>query len=241
MEPVNPPARPRHQQLTDALYTEITSGHLAIGDRLPTEHDLSKTHGLARGTVREALAKLEDLGMINRTPKRGTVVVSSHPVGPYQPVATSPSDIVSLAANTRLVEPRTAEITLTRATARRVGGRAGSRWFLVEGPRATKQRPHDLLCWSEHYLRHDLPRDHLVTGQFTADQVAAHHVTQTITATLLDDDIATALDTTPGAAALVITRTHRDDRARIISVGIHTHPADRFQITTTINQPDRSP
>jgi DNA-binding GntR family transcriptional regulator len=240
MEPVNPSARPRHQQLAEALYTEITSGHLAIGDRLPTEHELSQTHGLARGTVREALAKLEDLGMIDRTPKRGTVVVASRPVGPYQPVATSPSDIVSLATNTRLVGPRTAEITLPRATARRVGAPAGSRWFLIEGPRATRQRPHDPLCWSEHYLRHDLPRDQLVTGHFTLDQVAAHHVTQTITAALLDEDIAAALDATPGAAALVITRTHHDDRARLVSVGIHTHPADRFQITTTINQPDRS-
>lgn len=92
----------------------------------------------------------------------------------------------------------------------------------------------------EHYLRHDLPRDQLATGHFTLDQVAAHHVTQTITATLLDEDIAAALDATPGAAALVITRTHRDDRARLVSVGVHTHPADRFQITTTISQPDRS-
>lgn len=240
MEAVNPPARPRHQQLAEALYTEIAGGHLAIGDRLPTEHELSQTHGLARGTVREALAKLEDLGMINRTPRRGTVVSASQPVGPYQPVATSPSDIVSLATNTRLVEPRTAEITLSRAAARRVGAPAGSRWFLIEGRRTTRQRPHELLCWSEHYLRHDLPRDQLVTGTFTLDQVAAHHVTQTITATLLDEDIAAALDATPGAAALVITRTHRDDRARLVSVGIHTHPADRFRITTTVNQPDRT-
>jgi DNA-binding GntR family transcriptional regulator len=239
MEPVNPSTRPRHQQLAEALFTEIASGHLAIGDRLPTEHELSQTHGLARGTVRAALAKLEDLGMIDRTPKRGTIVVAPQPVGPYRPVATSPSDIVSLATNTRLVAPRSAEITLPRATARRVGAPAGSRWFLIEGPRATRQRPHDLLCWSEHYLRHDLPRDQLVTGHFTIDQVAAHHVTQTIAAALLDEDIAAALDATPGAAALVITRTHRDDHARLVAVGIHTHPADRFQITTTINQPVR--
>jgi hypothetical protein len=143
-----PPGEP------EALCTEITSGHLAIGDRLPTEHELSHTHGLARGTVREALAKLEDLGMIDRTPKRGTVVVASRPVGPDQPVATSPSDIVSLAATTRPVEPRTAEITLTRATARRVGARAGSRWFLIEATFA--RRFNDLVggppmsylgCW----------------------------------------------------------------------------------------------
>jgi DNA-binding GntR family transcriptional regulator len=233
-----PIAKRRHQQLAEALYTEIATGHLAIGARLPTEHELSQTHGLSRGTVREALAKLEELGMIERTPKRGTVVVAPRPTGLYQPVATSPTDIVTLATDTRIVEPRTAEITLGRPAARRIGAPAGSRWFLIKGARATKQRPHDLLCWSEHYLRHDLPRDPLVTGHFTLDQVAAQHVTQTITATLLDDDTARALDATPGVAALTITRTHRDQRNRLVSIGIHTHPADRFQITTTINHPD---
>ena len=231
------PPTPRHQQVADALYADITAGRLAIGERIPTEHELSQTHGVARGTVREALAKLEDLGMIKRAPRRGTVVVASRPVAAYRPVATSPFDIVSLATTTRIVEPRTSEVTLGRAAARRVGVPAGSRWFLIEGVRAGRGRPRDLLCWSEHYLRHDLPRGPLVTGHFDQDDVAAHQVEQCISAALLDEAVATALDATPGAAALVITRTHRDHRGRVLSVGIHTHPADRFQITTTVNEP----
>jgi GntR family transcriptional regulator len=37
------------------------------------------------------------------------------------------------------------------------------------------------------------------------------------------------------SAALVITRRHRDSRGRLASVGIHTHPADRYAITMIVN------
>ena len=54
---------------------------------------------------------------------------------------------------------------------------------------------------------------------------------QTISASLLDAHMASALDAEPGSAALVITRRNRDRTGRLISVGIHSHPADRYAIT----------
>jgi hypothetical protein len=55
---------------------QIVNGTLGVGDRIPTESELCAAHGLARGTVRQALDQLERLGMINRQPKVGTVVVA---------------------------------------------------------------------------------------------------------------------------------------------------------------------
>ena len=62
---------PYYQQLTDALEQRITSGEIAIGDRLPSEHDLGQQYGLARATVREALRLLEERGMAQRVANRG--------------------------------------------------------------------------------------------------------------------------------------------------------------------------
>jgi GntR family transcriptional regulator len=100
--------------------------------------------------------------------------------------------------------------------------------------RAPRGRDEAGLCWSEHYLRSDLPRENLLRGKFTADDVAATRVEQTISASLLDARMAAALDAEPASAALVITRRNRNQSGRLVSVGIHSHPADRYAITMVL-------
>jgi DNA-binding GntR family transcriptional regulator len=181
--------------------------------------------------VRRALGRLDELGLINRRPRAGTTVIASIPMAGYQPVAQSAADIVALATETRLVRPESREVLADAALARRIGARRGTAWFLLEGVRARRGRDEMGLCWSEHYLRGDLPREQLLRGKFTADRLASMLVEQTISASLLDGRMASALDAEPGSAALVITRRNRDPSGRLVSVGIHSHPADRYAIT----------
>jgi GntR family transcriptional regulator len=88
--------------------------------------------------------------------------------------------------------------------------------------------------WSEHFLRGDLPCEKFLHARFTVAEVASQAVTQTVSATALEAHIADALDAEPGVAALVITRRHREKKGRLVSAGIHVHPADRFEITGTV-------
>jgi GntR family transcriptional regulator, arabinose operon transcriptional repressor len=67
---------PKYQQICDHLYAEIRSGRLAPGDALPTEASLGQTLGMSRNTVRQALGKLEDDGVIQRIQGRGTFVTT---------------------------------------------------------------------------------------------------------------------------------------------------------------------
>jgi DNA-binding GntR family transcriptional regulator len=198
------------------------------------EEELSTSHGLARGTVRRALGRIEDLGMINRRPGAGTIVISPVPVAGYQPLAQSAVDILTLAAETRLVNPNAAEVILDATRAKRLGARKGSTWFVIEGVRALRKGNGTPLCWSEQYLPGDFPRDKLLRADFTLEEVAAQPVEQIVTASVLDGQMSLALDAGPGSAALVITRRHLDTRGRLVSVGIHTHPADRYSIRTTL-------
>jgi len=227
-------AIPLHQQLAEELLGQIADGTIAIGDRLPTEQQLCNEHGLARGTVRRALERLDQLGMISRRPGAGTVVIADRPLSGYQPAAQSASDIATFAAETRYIRPETTEVKLDAAMARRLGTRAGSTWFVVRGVRIRRTPGEPPVCWSENYLRADLPRDRFMKGRFTVEEVASHSVEQTISAGLLDDAMAAALDAEPGGAALIITRRHFNRRGRLDSIGVHTHPADRYSITTTI-------
>jgi GntR family transcriptional regulator len=225
---------PRHEQLADDLFNQIAGGTYAVGDRLPTEQELCMSNDMARGTVRRALGHLEALGMISRRPGAGTTVVASAPVSRYQPVAQSAEDIAALAAETTLINPESEEILLTRALGRRLGAQVGSAWFMMEGPRVSRRGSNRPLCWSEHYLRADVPREQHVRGEFTARDIANMEVEQTIYADLLDSRIAEALDAESGGAALVVARRHRNKRGQIIGVGIHTHPADRYVISTIL-------
>ncbi len=59
--------QPAYQSLADGLRTQITSGKLRPGDRLPTEPQLCAQSGLSRSTVREALRLLTSQHLIVTT------------------------------------------------------------------------------------------------------------------------------------------------------------------------------
>ncbi|MEB3368070.1 GntR family transcriptional regulator [Saccharopolyspora mangrovi] len=56
--------RPPYQQIADDLRSEIRSGELAAGQRLPRQSDLVSRYDVALGTVKSALAVLRDEGLI---------------------------------------------------------------------------------------------------------------------------------------------------------------------------------
>lgn len=107
---------PIYQQVSEYLNREISSGRWMPGDRLPIEAELAANLGVAIGTLRKALAKLESEELIERRQGSGTYVKRA-PEG--KPIYTflhlellegggAPS------ANTLLVEPR--EVTLLAST-----------------------------------------------------------------------------------------------------------------------------
>lgn len=63
------------RQITAAIEAAIRDGSLPAGERLPTERAIADASGLARNTVRDALARLVDRGLIARQVGRGTFVV----------------------------------------------------------------------------------------------------------------------------------------------------------------------
>lgn len=64
----------RTQEITDILRDEILRGQYRAGERLPSERDLSSRFETSRGTVREALKKLEQLGLATIQPGGARVV-----------------------------------------------------------------------------------------------------------------------------------------------------------------------
>ncbi|MFV2017577.1 GntR family transcriptional regulator [Micromonospora sp. LOL_023] len=57
-------SRARWEIVHDDLRSQIDQGKLKPGDRIPTEFDLAAQHGFSRATVRSAMARLEQDGLI---------------------------------------------------------------------------------------------------------------------------------------------------------------------------------
>src|SRR5215216_6497414 len=72
--------RPVFKQIADRLRAMILSGELAPGAQLPSEQELMDAHGLARGTVRQAVNLLRGEGLVRTEHGRGTFVRDRPPV-----------------------------------------------------------------------------------------------------------------------------------------------------------------
>jgi GntR family transcriptional regulator len=70
---------PFYFQLAELLEQEIASGRWPAGSRLASEPDLCKHFGVSRTTVRQALMRLEQRGLIDRLKGQGTYVRGGQP------------------------------------------------------------------------------------------------------------------------------------------------------------------
>lgn len=62
------------QQVSDDLRADIESSVLPSGSKLPGEIELAEIYGVARVTVRRAVADLRERGLVTVTLGRGTFV-----------------------------------------------------------------------------------------------------------------------------------------------------------------------
>jgi GntR family transcriptional regulator len=62
------------QQVADDIRSDIGSGALAAGAKLPSEPELSEIYGVARVTIRRAIIELRAEALLTVTHGRGTFV-----------------------------------------------------------------------------------------------------------------------------------------------------------------------
>ena len=67
-------ALPKHVEIAEALMRRIAAGVLADGTRLPPERQMAQEWGVAVGTLRKSLAKLEDEGLLERIQGSGNYI-----------------------------------------------------------------------------------------------------------------------------------------------------------------------
>lgn len=101
----------------------ILEGELQPGEKLPPERDLAEHLGVSRVSVRDALRELENRGLVDRRPGRGTIVLSPGERAEFSYVILSAaselhSDLRDIMELRVIVEPPIARLTAARATKR---------------------------------------------------------------------------------------------------------------------------
>lgn len=112
-------------RLAALLTAQIESSGLRPGDRLPTEAELSRTHGVSRSVVREALHQVRSRGLLLSRQGSGVFVA---PPPAHRPLQFDPTVLDSMDAVLQVVELRRvlegeiAALAAERATRSQVAG-----------------------------------------------------------------------------------------------------------------------
>lgn len=239
---------PRYIQVAESLRSDIEAGRYAVGTYLPTETALCASFGISRYTVREALRRLVELGVVSRRQGSGTMVLSSEPQERFQQTLGSVQDLLQYAEDTRLDAGSPVELRLSRSTARLLGAGQGSRWFYMRGVRysAPGGRPialTDIYIAPAYAAR--LPELPGLRGPIFArlDEgrgAGTARITQAIRAVNLDKAEAKALKVDPGLAALQTIRHYYAADGTLFEMSVNLHPGDLFTYSMSLEKtPER--
>ena len=231
---------PLYDRILDTIHTQITDGTLSEGTMLPKETELCKAYGVSRTTVRTALLKLQNEGLIKRIKGKGTIVTSA------KVLEQSTIFIESFAEELKRQGFKTTTEVLEFRRMKAPAEIAGT-FRLKEGEQVmkltrlryqsgsfdqgsivitTSYLPISLSFIENYDLEttslHDIFKEH---GLHRSD------ITKTISAKNLDDKEARLLGVQPGSIAIVISSFTLDQHAQPLEVCESIYPVGRNTFT----------
>jgi GntR family transcriptional regulator len=245
----------RYAALARDLAEEIARGRHPVGSRLPSEVELSAERGVSRATVRAALQRLEELGLISRRRRSGTHVTAARArqeAGGYAQSLSGLDDLLQYAVETERRVLRVSAVVADDVLAARLGVRPGSRWKRVSSLRVPLAASPSLpLCWTDTYadaaaappdlarrLRGDGAYRGLIASLLAecSGRPIAEVVQEIEAAGVPNGSVAQTLDAEPGGPALEITRRYLDPAGVPLAVTVSLHPAGRFSYVTRLRR-----
>ncbi len=235
--------RPQYLMLAQSLIRDIEAGRYPISSLLPTEAQLSEQFGMSRHTVREAIRRLQEAGLVTRQQGVGTRVKNKSAASRYVHRVGSISDLFQYAREVKLKVTATAEVVADKRLAESLCCRPGQRWLKLDGLRYAKNN-RDPICFTEVYISYEFAsiREHIGEAQLPIYQLIESHyaerikeVQQQIRGLAIPARLSRMLRVRASAPGLSITRHYLSERDRIVEVSFNTYPADRFSYSMRLS------
>jgi len=246
-DPPKPVRTPRYVEILRALRQDIGAGVYVIGQFLPPEAELCRAFATSRFTVREALRRLQDDGLVERTQGAGSRVIALRPEGVFVQHYRSIDELNQFARNTRIEVVSQDRVNLDERLAAQVGGQPGEAWAFFRARRYARDAGAPL-CLLESYLPLRmlpfLPDLGKARGPIyeLLSQAAGEPVvdaTQDTQALAMPGHVADALGVSRGAVSLRILRRYASDEGTLIATFNWHLGGDRYVHRTNLSLQDR--
>ncbi len=238
-------ATPLYHQIFLQLREEITSGERIFGSRMPTEQELAESFGVSRITARRALDELAHTRLVERKRRVGTHVIFKSPARPIEgSIDQAVESLIAFGRDTQVkileLEQVPARPPITEALDIPVGTMvvrvARVRWL-------DDQPLSHLVSYIPADLGVDLSRNSLrSTPMLSLIEQAGVQIgaaTQTISASLADAALASALAVDIGSPILRVSRTVLDVNKRPVQHVLAQFRSDRYQIRLDLHSANR--
>lgn len=224
----------RYRAIADDLRARIGGGEWAAGTVLPSESDLATAYAASRVTVRKALDRLRDDGLVESRQGFGWIVAGDRLRQTLDVLATIEGQ---LAAQGRHAERRVLSFRFVAPPAAVASALGVDEVLEVVRVNLADRAPFAVVTvWCPADLGGALSRDDVERAPFSELlPVSIASATQTVGAAAASDDDAGALDVPVGSPLLVVDRVSRDTSGRPVLVSEHRFPAHRteFVVETT--------
>ena len=228
--------QPHYVVLAETLLRDIESGRYPVSSLLPTEMELVQQFGMSRHTVREAVRRLQELGLVSRQPGVGTRVKAKTAASRYVQSSASLSDLLQYAKEVRLHVGAPIEVTADDKLAALLQCKIGQKWLKYVGQRHAGDGAPPI-CYTEVYVSYEFAsiRDVISRSRTAVYALIEKHfnvqfreVRQQIAAVGIPANVAKSLRVKRGSPGLAITRHYVSSDDRVLEVAFSIYPAERF-------------
>lgn len=227
---------PRYVQLAEQLRAMILTDNSELQSGFPTEAELCRTYNVSRFTVREALRRLQDEGLIARRRGSGTFVQpgASRGGARRQPFSNV-RDILQYARDTQIAWERLAPGRIPKGYTDQLDMNVTGEWHRFRGLR--RDKAERAIALTDVFVHRSLKGalQDLDPNRFTLLRQIAEHsgrqvarVTQSIQAVPAPAAVARELGLSARAPSLRVLRCYYDRSDFMFEISVSHHPGDRF-------------
>jgi DNA-binding GntR family transcriptional regulator len=233
---------PRYESILRTLRTAIQRGRYPVGAMLPPELELCTMFAASRHTVREAIRRLAEQGLVSRRAGSGTTVLRRTPADGFTQQISALPDLLAYVKNARLEILEERDVRANAAEAKLLHCRQGQVWHRLAALKHLKgaDRPVAYVIAYVHCdhpaLRSVLDRRGVPLHDFIEDKIGQRIVAveQEFAAQPLLGREAAALGREPGYAGFVIARRYLPEHGSAVLVTSTIFPHDRMRYSMSL-------
>ena len=240
-----PVRTPRYAEIFRQLAGDIRDGRYPVGGKLPTELELCATFAASRHTVREAVRRLTEQGLIARRAGAGTLVLRRTKSSGFTQQISALPDLLAYVKGAQLEVLEARDIRASAAEALLLRGRRGQAWRRLVALKYLRgaRKP---VAYVLAYVHRDHPalqgvleRRGVALHDFIEERIGERIATveQELSAKPLRGKEARALGVADGYAGFVIARRYLSASGTVVLVSSTAFPYDRMRYSMALTMP----